>query len=56
MPEAAVNKDNESMLRQHDVWLSGQIASMQPKSKSHRMERPPNNQLWLRSLRPDASH
>jgi hypothetical protein len=30
-------QDNQSMLWQHDVWLSGQIASMQSKSKSHRM-------------------
>ncbi len=29
-------QDNQSMLWQHDVWLSGQIASTQPKSKSHR--------------------
>jgi hypothetical protein len=56
MPEAAVHEDNESVLRQNDVWLSGQITSMQPKSKSHRMERPSSGQLWLRSLGSDARH
>lgn len=56
MPEAAVNKDNEPMPRQHDVRLSGQIASMQPKPKSHRMKRSANDQLGLCPLRPNAGH
>ena len=56
MPEAAVNKDDEPMPWQHDVRLSGQIASMQPKPKSSRMKRSANNQLWLCPRRPNAGH
>jgi hypothetical protein len=42
VPEAPMNEHNGAMFRKYDVGPAGQIAPVQPESKSCSMERPPD--------------
>jgi len=35
MPETAVNKNDEAVLRQHEIRATRQIAPMKPKPQTH---------------------
>ena len=42
MPEAPMDKDNLQMLGQNNVWTTGQVLSVQPKTESHPVDKRPN--------------
>lgn len=45
MPEAPMNEHDRSMCRQHDVRGSGQVATVEPETIAHRVEKGPYGQL-----------
>src|SRR5690606_13792043 len=47
VPETAVNKDYEPVLRQHDIRASGQVEAMQTEAPPHRMEGAAHKMLGL---------
>jgi hypothetical protein len=56
MPEAAVNKYNGAASREYHVWCSGKISTMQPVSKSARVQVSSNDHLRLRVSVPNRLH
>jgi hypothetical protein len=54
MPETSMYKDCELVFRQHDVWLAGQINTMQPKPAAQLMQLPANNHFWFCVFAPYA--
>jgi len=56
VPEAAMDKDNLSSARKHEVGTARKIASMKSVAISKSMQHPPNHQLRLRILAANARH
>jgi hypothetical protein len=56
MPKAPVNKDDEPVPGKDQVRLPRQVAPMQPEAEAHRVQKPPDSQLWLGVGRSDARH
>jgi hypothetical protein len=56
MPKAPVHKDHRPMFREYDVGIAGQRFPVQPKSKAHPVQRPPNGQFRPRVSAANASH
>jgi hypothetical protein len=53
MPEAAVDKNDLSMPRKDHVGLARQLLDMDPKSKTHRVEKGAHNQFGASVLSAD---
>ena len=47
VPKTAVNEDDGSELRQHDIGLSREVAILQPKPETHSVQHFTNTNLWL---------
>jgi hypothetical protein len=47
MPKAAVNENDELVTRENQVRLPRQVTPMQSEAEPHRMQKPPDSQLWL---------
>lgn len=56
VPEAAVDEDHSSVLRQNNIGASWQAGTAEPVTESQRMEAPTDLQLDLRILAADARH
>lgn len=56
MPKTSMHMNCGMVLRQHQIWSSGHLARMQPKSKSHPVQRTANQALRLGVAGPDAGH
>jgi hypothetical protein len=56
MPKATVNENDGAFRWQDNIWASGQVSSMQPKSVAHGVERPSNDQFGLRVDATYATH
>jgi hypothetical protein len=56
MPKAAMNEDHLLPKRKYDIRPSWQRSVVQPISIPHRIEHPPDTQLWSRVLSLDRSH
>lgn len=56
MPETPVHKYNYFVLWQNDVWLAGQIMTMQPESKSQAMQERTHDPFWGRILASNTTH
>ena len=56
VPEAAVDKDNGSVLGKDDVRRPGKIASVEAVPEAHSVEEGPNRELGARILVADARH
>lgn len=56
VPEAAVDVDNLSQLRQNDIGRAGKVAAMQAESVSQGMDQPPDFHFRLRVARSHRRH
>lgn len=56
MPKAAVDEHHRSMLRQHQVWRSWKVASMEAEAVSHAVNEAPDQHLGPRVFGTDARH
>jgi len=56
MPEAAVNKNRNSVLRENEVRRPGQVTGVQPVAEALRMKVSSYSHLGFRVFRPDPCH
>jgi hypothetical protein len=56
VPETAMHKDDNAVCRKHYIRPSRQVLTMQPEAEASGVQSPPQNELWLRVLAPDAAH
>jgi len=56
MPETSVNKNHGLVFRQHNVWLSGELPGLEPKSEPVAMKKRADADLRSRIRRADPTH
>jgi len=56
MPEAAVHKDGDPPAPKDDVGFSREFPGMEPKTVSHRVQKPADGQFWGCIAAPDTGH
>ena len=56
MPEASVDKNNRTVLRQDNVWITGKVTAMKPESKTQLMKQRPYFDLWVGVFALDRPH
>ena len=56
VPEAAIDEDHSSMLRQNDIRAAREIAPMQPESVASGMQATPHYKFWFRIPCTDPGH
>lgn len=56
MPEAAVDKDHQSMSGKHDIRLTGKVRSVEPETVTHSMKQLPDPEFRTRVLAPNTGH
>lgn len=56
VPEAAMDKDGQTLLFQHDVRRSGQRSDIRPDAKTEAAKQRPDPEFWQRIPVPDRRH
>ena len=56
VPEAAVDENRRSVLRQDDIGRAGQAAALKPEPEPQPMQKLTNDHLWAGVSLPDGAH
>lgn len=56
MPKAAVDKDHLTLAGKYQIWVAGQIFSVEAKSEAQRMGESPNRHFRFHALASDGAH